>query len=162
MAILNQYQYDYRRESAARRAHDNEQIAMNSGMTEEQAELISELCFLRHELHSNIDSIVKSDDSNFKQKLIELNEKIRESDLDYMTFIPAYHDDYIDIDDIESLRSLNDAGAIEYNDNEDYDNEYHRIYSELEELNRAIENYLTKIDKKYNTNWAPTGALRIY
>ena len=41
MAYLNQRQYDYRRESAAARNLNNEEIAVEHGMSEEQAEIIS-------------------------------------------------------------------------------------------------------------------------
>lgn len=40
MAYLNQKQYDYRRESAAARNLNNEEIAVEHGMSEEQAELL--------------------------------------------------------------------------------------------------------------------------
>lgn len=51
MAYLNQKQYDYRRESAAARNLNNEEIAVEHGMSEEQAALISRLCAVRHEFH---------------------------------------------------------------------------------------------------------------
>lgn len=57
MAYLNQRQYDYRRESAAARNLNNEEIAVEHGMSEEQAGLISKLCAIRHEFHCNIDKI---------------------------------------------------------------------------------------------------------
>lgn len=41
MAYLNKRQYDYRRESAAARNLNNEEIAVQNGMTSDQAELIS-------------------------------------------------------------------------------------------------------------------------
>ena len=60
MAYLNKQQYEYRRESAAARNLNNEDIAVQKGMTSDQASLISKLCAIRHEFHCNIDSIVKS------------------------------------------------------------------------------------------------------
>ena len=41
MAYLKKEQYEYRAKSAAKRVADNEQIAVEHGMTEEQAALIS-------------------------------------------------------------------------------------------------------------------------
>lgn len=64
MAYLNKQQYEYRRESAAARNLHNEKIAVEHGMSEEQAELISELCAIRHEFHCNMDSLVKGGDNN--------------------------------------------------------------------------------------------------
>ena len=82
MAYLTKEQYDYRRNAAAVRAADNEQIAVEHGMTEEQAELISNLCALRHELHTNMDKVTVSDaDLRIKSRLVKLNAAIRESGL---------------------------------------------------------------------------------
>lgn len=64
MAYLNKQQYGYRRESAAARNLNNEEIAVQNGMTSDQAELISKLCAIRHDFHCNIDSIVKGGDDN--------------------------------------------------------------------------------------------------
>lgn len=56
MAYLNKEQYEYRHETAAARNAKNESIAVENGMTKEQADMISRLCSLRHELHTNIDN----------------------------------------------------------------------------------------------------------
>lgn len=68
MAHLNQKQYDYRRESAAARNSTNEEIAVQNGMSEEQAELISKLCAIRHEFHCNMDSLTKSSEDHDSQE----------------------------------------------------------------------------------------------
>lgn len=163
MACLKKEQYEYRRESAARRSADNEQIAVEHGMTEEQAELISELCALRHELHTNMDKVTVSDaDLRIKSRLVKLNAAIRESRLKPAECMPSYEDDYIDIDDIDVLYECDEwpeSGTQEWQDK--YDDEYARIYSELEQLNGNIERYLAEIDKRYGTSWCPTGELRI-
>lgn len=163
MAYLKKEQYEYRREAAARRAADNEQIAVEHGMTEEQAELISELCRLRHELHTNMDKVTVSDaDLRIKSKLVKLNAAIRESGLKPAECMPSDESDYIDIDDIDVLYECDEwpeSGTQEWQDK--YDDEYARIYSELEQLNSDIEKYLTEIDKQYGTKWCPTGVLRI-
>ena len=128
---LNKAQYNYRSESAARRNATNEQKAVEHGMTEIQAETISSLCALRHELHTNMDAVAKSDaDLRVKAQLVKANAAIRESGLTPCPCIPAYEDDYIDIDDIDELLET--------------------------------EAYLSSIDKKYGTAWAPTGALRVF
>lgn len=62
MAYLNKEQYEYRREAAAARNAKNESVAVENGMTEQQADLISRLCSLRHELHCSMDDIVKGND----------------------------------------------------------------------------------------------------
>ena len=102
MAYLKKEQYEYRERSAARRAADNEQIAVEHGMTEEQAELIGQLCALRHELHTNMDKVTVSDnDLRIKSRLVKLNAAIREIGLKPAECMPQWEDDYIDIDDID-------------------------------------------------------------
>lgn len=54
MAYLTKEQYEYRRESAARRNIHSVAVAVEHGMTEKEAELICELCSTRHEMLCNI------------------------------------------------------------------------------------------------------------
>lgn len=162
MGYLNKEQYNYRREAAARRSQENELIAISNGMTESQAELITELCSLRHEFHSNMDAITRADESRVLRRLVALNSRIRESDLTPMDFMPSYEDDYILIDTIAERMEF---ARIDGENIEDWDawyaENYEEIYHELSELHEQIEKYLSKIDKKYRTKFAPTGALRI-
>jgi len=163
MAYLKKEQYEYRERAAAKRAADNEAVAVEHGMTEEQAELISDLCALRHELHTNMDKVTVSDnDLRIKTRLVRLNAAIRESGLKPAECMPSDTADYIDIDDIDLLYETDEwpeSGTREWQDK--YDDEYSRIYDELEQLNNDIEKYLAEIDKQYGTSWCPTGALRI-
>ena len=163
MAYLKKEQYEYREKAAARRAADNEQIAVEHGMTEEQAELISELCRLRHELHTNMDKVTINDSYiKIKPELVDIARKIDDAGLPQVPCIPVAEGDYIDIDDIDELFECDEwpeSGTQEWQDK--YDDEYARIYGELEQLNSDIEKYLAEIDKQYGTKWCPTGALRI-
>lgn len=164
MAYLNKEQYAYRRESAARRNADNEAVAVEHGMTEAQAGLISDLCRLRHELHTNMDRVTRSD-SNLciKAQLVAANAAIKESGLTPVPCIPTGEGDYIDIDDLDELQEIEDwpdSGTDEWQ--EKWDEEYSRIYDELEQLNSDIDKYLAEIDRKYGTAWCPSGALRIF
>jgi hypothetical protein len=162
MAYLNKDQYDYRRESAAKRGADSSEVAVNNGMTEEQAELIVELCSLRHEFHCNIGRMGISDNTDIKDNLIRINGKIKESGIDYMKFIPTDKSDYIDIDTIDLLIEIGeDIPEDDIERGEWREKELERIYEELYVLHDKIESYIKDIDKKYNTNFAPTGALRI-
>jgi len=163
MAYLNKEQYAYRRESAERRNADNEAVAVEHGMTEEQAGLISDLCRLRHELHTNMDAVTRSDDLRIKAQLVVANAAIKESGLTPVPCIPTGDGDYIDIDDIDELLEIEDwpeSGTDEWQ--EKWNEEYSRIYDELEQLNSDIEKYLAEIDRQYGTAWCPSGALRIF
>ena len=150
MAYLNKEQYAYRRESAARRNADNEVVAVEHGMTGEQAELISDLCRLRHELHTNMDRVTRSDtDLRIKAQLVAANAAIKESGLTPVPCIPTDEGDYIDIDDIDLLQEIEEwpeSGTDEWQ--EKWNEEYSRIYDELEQLNSDIEHYLADIDRQ--------------
>lgn len=160
MAYLNQKQYDYRRESAAARNINNEEIAVEHGMSEEQAELISRLCAIRHEFHCNIDNIVKSADNDSMSDIVEIEKSINDSGLPELDIVSIL----LDIDDLDGLiyEYGDDVPDHDSQDFQDwYDDNYARIYSELEERNKNIEIYLSNIDAKYGTHWCPTGALRV-
>ena len=164
MGYLKKEQYDYRRESAARRNAENEAVAVEHGMTEEQAGFISDLCRLRHELHTHMDAVTRSDaDLRIKAKLVAANAAIKGSGLTPVPCIPTGEGDYIDIDDIDELLEIEDwpeSGTDEWQ--KKWDEEYSRIYGELEQLNSDIEHYLADIDKQYGTAWFPSGALRVF
>lgn len=160
MAYLNQKQYDYRRESAAARNLNNEEIAVEHGMSEEQAELISKLCAVRHGFHCNIDNIVKSADNDSMSDIVEIEKSINESGLPELDIVSML----LDIDDLDGLiyeygDDVPDHDSQEFQDW--YDDNYARISSELEGINNSIEKYLSEIDAKYGTHWCPTGALRV-
>lgn len=161
MAYLNQKQYDYRRESAAARNLNNEEIAVEHGMSEEQAELISKLCAIRHEFHCNIDNIVKSADNDSISDIVEIEKSINESGLPELDIVSML----LDIDDLDGLIYEYGEDVPEDHDSEEYrdwyDDNYARISSELEGINKSIEKYLSDIDAKYGTHWCPTGALRL-
>lgn len=71
----------------------------------------------------------------------------------------------LDIDDLDGLVYEYGEDVPEDHDSEEfqnwYDDNYARIYSELEEVNKSIEQYLANIDNQYETSWCPTGQLRI-
>lgn len=161
MAYLNQRQYDYRRESAAARNLNNEEIAVEHGMSEEQAEIISKLCAIRHEFHCNIDKIVKSAENDSMSDIVEIEKSINESGLPELDIVSIL----LDIDDLDGLIYEYSDDVPEDHDSQEfqdwYDDNYARISSELEGINKNIEKYLSNIDAKYGTSWCPTGALRV-
>ena len=161
MAYLNKQQYEYRRESAAARNLNNEDVAVQKGMTSDQASLISKLGASRHEFHCTIDRIVKSADNDSMSDIVEIEKSINESGLPELDIVSRL----LDIDDIDGLVYEYGEDVPEDHDSEEfqnwYDDNYARIYSELEEVNKSIEKYLANIDNQYGTHWCPTGQLRI-
>lgn len=161
MAYLNKQQYGYRRESAAARNLNNEDIAVQKGMTSDQASLISKLCAIRHEFHCNIDRIVKSAENDSMSDIVEIEKSINESGLPELDIVSRL----LDIDDLDGLVYEYGEDVPEDHDSEEfqnwYDDNYARIYSELEEVNKSIEKYLANIDNQNGTSWCPTGHSRI-
>ena len=161
MAYLNKAQYDYRRESAAARNITNEEIAMQNGMNEEQAELISKLCSIRHNFHCNIDSLAKGcEDNSIFDEIESIEDAINGSGLPQLNVVSIL----LDTDDMNGLiYDYGDNVPEDHNSQEFqdwYDDNYERIYSELEDVNKNIELYLSNIDRQYGTHWCPTGKLR--
>lgn len=134
MAYLTKEQYAYRRESAAKKMMENATIAQEKGMTEEQTDILEELCSFRHDFHCNMSKLVNDNTDTFEE-LLRIRKELVKSGLPKL-----------------------DIGKFD----EWYEKTYSRIYDELSELHKMIEDYLSSIDKKYGTNYCPTGALRIY
>lgn len=130
-------------------------------MSEEQAEIISKLCAIRHEFHCNIDKIVKSADNDSMSDIVEIEKSINESGLPELDIVSML----LDIDDLDGLIYEYGNDVPEDHDSQEfqdwYDDNYARISSELEGINKNIEKYLSNIDAKYGTHWCPTGALRV-
>lgn|SRR5574344_347741 len=168
MAYLNKERYEARQLNAEKRAKENSEKAQDSGMTQEQTQAITNLCRVRHLLHTNMDNIAKNDNNEIKKEIIRANKLLEESGLSYINSIPLNaEEDYIAIDTMEERTNKDFYDDIpdiadEKVFNDWWQNCYHEIYNQLEELNNTIERYIRDIDNIYNTHFAPTGALRIY
>lgn len=164
MAYLTKEQYEYRREAAASRNAKNEKIAVENGMTEQQADLISRLCSLRHELHCCMDDIVKGGDiaSDILERFSLLEDEMEKIGLPELGVSGSLED----LDDMDGLIYYYGEDVPEDHDSDEfkdwYDEEYQRIYNELSNIHDSIEHYLKEIDEKYKTSFCPTGALRIF
>jgi hypothetical protein len=155
MAYLTKDQYEYRRESAARRAAENKKIET---LTEEQHDLIAEVARMRHEIHCNADSMYNCESADYdKWQWIDngsegINDRLSAAGLPKIQFtnndisqFPTSEDRYTDIID-------NTDEAEEENMN--------KYYKMMLHLNSDMEVYLTMIDREYGTHYAPTGELR--
>ena len=165
MAYLNKYQYDKRQRAAQERNARNADKAMLQGMTEEQADAVQELCGFRHEFHCNIEKIAENYDycSWYLAKLEDLDDKLAELGLPTIE-----HKDWEDYDNMDICTSLPDIYDMPDRDENEkvwldwYNEQMSRIIDDLSALNDAIEEVLSEIDTKYQTNFAPTGAQRLY
>ena len=168
MGILDKEAYWGKMMYAEERNAKSREKGAENGLTDEQADALESMARARHNMHTNIDSLVRSSESrNCERDLIRANAKLREAGLPTVPSIPSYEGDYIDIDDLDFIIY---ELAEEYNmpdrDEEEekwqswYDEIYSKLYDEWEALNDKIENYLGKIDEKYKTSYRPTGATR--
>jgi hypothetical protein len=148
MAYLSKDQYSRRNENAAIRMQSNKSI---NSLTEEQHDALAFLCSARHNLHSQKDRAIESIENGLVQAIVFANVQIKESGLKAMSFVGTDVSDFIDIDTIDIL---------DIDGDDEYDDEYNRISNDLEQLNDKIEKYLSEIDSKFGTNYAPTGLLR--
>ena len=151
--------YERKREWAARRMAEN---ALNENLTQEQHEALAELAAARHNLHISIDRLIQGEDWSAERRLIKANIAIEESGLKPMDFIPTDESDFIDIDNLRLATEIDEVP--DEDDEEEYNDWYvdfvHRVSGEWEDINTKIENYLREIDKKYGTNYAPSGMSR--
>lgn len=164
MAYLNKEQYEYRREVAATRNLKNEQTAIENGMTENQPDLISRLCSLRHEYHCNLAAYTKDSESreDIRRNFARIEEEISKEGLPELDIVNTFDE----VDDMDGLIYYYGDDVPEDHDSAEfqewYKEEYSRIYDELSNVNDTIEKYLKKIDDKYKTSFCPTGALRAF
>ena len=164
MAKLNKEQYFRRNENAARRNEQNKEIAVDNGMSEDWANLINELCRVRHKLHCNIDTLVNSSEgtaTEIRNSLRDINTELKEGGYKYIDSLPSNKGDYIDIDSIDDIMEIEDLPS-DFDERDKYLSErYEEIYDQWSEVNSTIEAYLRSIDKKYGTSWCPTGTHRM-
>lgn len=147
------------------RNNSNAETAIEAGLSEEQVNTIIDLCALRHDFHCNIDGVADNDqDTHYKRRIVELNVRLNDFGLPTISGVPTIPEDYIDIDDLyERIELARFDGTYpsgsEYN--EWVEDNRSEIQEQLYALHKSMEDCLDEIDKKYNTNFAPTGAQRI-
>jgi len=161
MSKLTKDHYSRRNENAARRMTENATVQT---LTTDQHELLSNICSLRHELHSNQDDLFCCEGSNYKpfwEQISNLSDRARQLSLDGCPCI-----------DIESLPNDHDYDEVDFWDMEDWwsddedddlrSNALNAVLEAAQEYNSKIESFLAKIDNKHGTNYCPTGATRIF
>lgn len=175
MGRLSKDDYFRRELNAERRNLKNYEIAVDNGMSEKEADNIVALCSLRHELHTSMDSVVTSinDNKPLIDGLLDVIEDLKQSDDPikiHMGLCEGCPDDMETVLEIPeeygAPYSRDDKRYDDWVQTKDYHNWYAGVYEELYEewslIHEEIEDYLRSIDKKYHTQFCPTGALRIY
>lgn len=150
MAKLTKEQYERRTENAVRRHDGNKHITT---LTEEQHNIIAEVCDMRHKIHSSgdelyyVESVFSSEASRW---LEEINSRLITVRLPHIDNIPC----------AEDMPTAEDkyCGIIEEETEEE---NVEKFYSMMNELNNSIEQWLTRIDAEHGTNYCPTGTHRM-
>ena len=142
----------------------NREIGLDNGLSEEQIDAIEDICRIRHQIHSDPKApreLFGYDDYGYweyidtsnldnKIKLIILENDLPSWGWEY-DFVNAPN--YIDMDEVESDEDKQDI----------FDNGIFELSNLIEKWNNSIEYYLKdEIDKKYGTDYCPTGSSRVF
>lgn len=155
MAYLSKEAYERKQAYADRRMRENREIET---LTEEQHDVLSWLCSIRHKIHSmNTEHLFCS----------------QSSDYDNWRYIDTF---YYDNEIMTELNSVNlpkwewnfDSSSVTTDADEDinidevWNDAIYEISGIIERWNESIEDYLRKIDEQYGTSYCPTGRSRIF
>ena len=167
MAYLDNNAYDRKREWAAKRMSGNRKV---DTLTEEQHDLLEELCRFRHELHTSWEDAFNTNSPSFGYFADNISiYSVGNSGEELPCRIeaafgkkPYYARDYYDLN--EAIDILREEGID--SDHPDYNSELNELKEQAFEvfatINDEIEAFLCEIDKEYGTNYCPSGATRIY
>ena len=150
---LSKEAYEGKREWASKKMAD---MKMITTLTEEQHDVLAELCSFRHELHTNQESLFNTESANypFFNEMLSggINEKLKEVGLPEIKSLDVLYDDFpTDMDifyDIAEFETNEEGLEI--------------ALQRASEINSAIEGYLLEIDKQHGTSYCPSGYTRLY
>lgn len=174
-----------------KRNKENEEIALEKGLTEEQISAIENICRLRHEIHTTSWEDVYNSESpehdTVDDALIAINELIFANNLPSLDIDEyTYNGDWVlDLDWYENgevqpeyygkARNKIDNGFVlgqgGYFPINTIDDLALNLWLEhvcevnsaiIEKINDKIEKWLRAIDEQYGTHYAPTGNQRLY
>jgi hypothetical protein len=160
MGMLNKEQYEYRRESAARRAYDNKTSC--DSLTEEQHDLLAEICSMRHEIHCNQSSLYNTGSGSYSEYWHwlsdaaddgeDINSKLKRAGMKTIEWSTNMEEAECDNDRYDGIIDDTDEADEENRDS---------FYERMESINNDIEAYLRIVDEKHGTDYCPSGFLRI-
>jgi len=165
MAYLDKEAYDRKADYAGRRMAENAKIET---LTEEQHDVLSWLCSLRHEMHSNQEDFFFNESGNYGKFTDAVNDDRDVQSINgqlNMAKLPKikWTKDIYDYDTESEVYELEDHS--EYADDEWdelIDSKRREALRFAESVNADIEEYLRKIDEEHGTEYAPSGATRIF
>jgi len=150
---MEKEEYERREMAAQRRMKEQKEITT---LSEEQHDLISEICAIRHKLHvfgKKYYYLENGDNDTFSDFFENINFRLIELDLPPIEGIPRIDEFPNDCDRYN--------GVID-NTDEDEEENYNEFLSMMDDVNNNVEEWLHHIDRIYDTSYAPTGAYRIF
>ncbi len=177
MAFLTKEQYEARQRYADRKMAKNAEIKT---LTEEQHDALSEICSIRHRVHSSnaasaLFNTESSDYDRFWDYICgdEIKEFIEDNNLPKWEWRGCDPCDYgcnTDLDwdclDLPNEDDFENREEYEKKVDEISDNAREKYLDELYDLverwNDSIEAYLREIDEQCGTEYCPTGSNRLY
>lgn len=162
--------YYYKQLYADRKSQENEEIALENGLTEEQTDIIETITRLRHELHSEDVETIFNDQVEYPDSYKYffddtaeenyVNTQLKKVGLPELK-LPSWGTHFTEWDFDEEVK---ERGIEEYSKEwEELRSEYlSNLTEDLDKANTTIENWLGEIDEKYGTQYKPTGMSRIF
>jgi len=147
-AKLSKSEFERRKNNFHKRMFDIKQNV--TSLNEDQHNILSEIANMRHTLHVSDKSLYNTQSSLYEEGfrwLESINDRLQNLELPKIKFKNNWEDYPTNMD-----------VAYRVADNEE-DN-LSLFYEFHNQLNTDIENYLSEIDKKHNTNYSPTGKFR--
>lgn len=169
-SLLSKDAYEAKAKYAENKARNNEKIALENGMTQEQVDVIDDITRLRHDLHSTDSASIFNDQvedpdsyNYFFDDIAEenyVNTQLKKVGLPELK-LPSWDTHFTEWDFDEEVK---ERGIEKFSKEwEELRSEYlSNLTEDLEKANTAIENWLGAIDKKYGTQYKPTGKSRIF
>lgn len=154
---LKEDKWEAKKKYAERHASEQSEIGMENGMTEEQTDAITKLCEYRHFIHTHQEELFNDESSDYSEMNSLLTSEI------YDLLEPCNFDVDFDIDTFlyDTKDLMNDTTCYEFElTKEEREEELRKCIEFANNVNNDIEIFLGKIDKRYNTHFAPTGKSR--
>lgn len=148
MSVKNNI-FEQRKESASIRMMNNAKIKT---LSPAQHEIIAETCKMRHELHCSDDELYNGESlfcGEATNWIDNINLRLKKLKLSIIEYMPR----------IEEYPSAEDKYCGLITEDEEEENK-EKFYVMMIKLNSSIEEWLTKIDNEFLTNYAPTGTQR--
>ncbi len=174
MAYFSKEAYERKREWAANNNASQRERFIEAGGDEDTADAIVDLCEWRHDFHSTDAKRLANEDAQGNwwehwKKLEEIRERLKSLKEDGIVIdLPDIYDDNYPIEllwglngEVYTVEDYKERYKHDGKDFKDFWEDYVWEFSEKQgKANKEIERFLLEIDKKYGTEFCPSGMAR--